>query len=91
MQGSAPAQLNLGTMYLEGRGIQANHAEALMWFQKSANAGYSPAQRELGTLYMDRKDRSKRYRYGLEMDQEGGRSGETSQLSLIWALSIRLM
>lgn len=39
-RGDALAQFKLGTMYLEGQGIQQDYAEALKWIEKAAEQNY---------------------------------------------------
>jgi TPR repeat protein len=50
-QGSAAAQLNMGLLYIDGRGVPQDFAEALMWFRRSAEQDNTEAQHELGALY----------------------------------------
>jgi len=38
-QGDAEAQLNLGTMYIRGRGVPQDFSEAYAWFNISATQG----------------------------------------------------
>jgi TPR repeat protein len=45
------AQLSLGIMYAEGRGVQQNHKEAVRWFRKAGQ--FNPyAQYNMGVMYM---------------------------------------
>jgi TPR repeat protein len=53
IQGNAEAQNNLGLLYLDGKGVPANLAEAVRYFQLSAAAGSAPGQNNLGGLYRD--------------------------------------
>ncbi len=50
-QGYAGAQKNLGVMYLLGRGVSQDNAEAVAWFRRAAAQGYADAQRNLGVMY----------------------------------------
>ncbi len=50
-QGYAPAEYELGRIYLYGRGIPADYAKALVWEQKAADQGDSRAQRDLAFMY----------------------------------------
>jgi TPR repeat protein len=47
----APAESNLGFMYLQGRGVPANTKEAAKLFRKAARTGDATAQYNLGLLY----------------------------------------
>jgi len=42
-QGFAPAQYNLGAMYVEGLGVPQDHKEAVKWFRRSAEPGNAQA------------------------------------------------
>ncbi|HKF21685.1 MAG TPA: tetratricopeptide repeat protein [Candidatus Angelobacter sp.] len=50
-QGYAPAQYELGRIYLYGRGVPADYAKALLWEQKAAEQGDARAQRDLAFMY----------------------------------------
>jgi TPR repeat protein len=43
--------MNLGTMYLDGSGVEQNYVLARKWFGKAAEQGNSAAQHRLGYLY----------------------------------------
>ena len=59
-QGHAIAQVNLGTMYINGYGIERDYSKAIEWYQKAADQGYATAQHNLGSIY--------RIGYGVEKD-----------------------
>jgi TPR repeat protein len=48
--GNADAQFNLGQAYKMGRGVPANAATALGWYQKAARQGHEQAQVNVGLL-----------------------------------------
>ena len=50
-RGSWDAQLNLGSMYEEGRGVPQDETEAVRWYRLAADQGYAPAQHNLGVAY----------------------------------------
>jgi len=50
-QGDAKAQLYLGAMYDNGRGVTQNYKEAVRWYRKAAEQGYAKAQNNLGATY----------------------------------------
>jgi hypothetical protein len=50
-QGYAPAQLSIGGMYRDGKGVPQNFTEAIRWLRKAADQGGSIAQFELGDMY----------------------------------------
>lgn len=43
-KGDAQAQFNLGLMYHSGLGLTQNEGEAVKWYQKAAEGGYSQAR-----------------------------------------------
>jgi len=49
--GDPIAAFELGTRYLEGRGVAVSASEAARWYQRAADAGVVPAQYRLGSLY----------------------------------------
>ena len=50
-QGDAGAQLGLGLMYRDGRGVPQDDAEAVRWFRLAAEQGLTGAQSLLGFMY----------------------------------------
>lgn len=50
-QGHAKAQLGLGLMYAEGKGVEQDEPEAFRWFRLAAAQGQSEAQQVLGYYY----------------------------------------
>jgi TPR repeat protein len=54
--------VNLGTMYLYGKGVKKDYQEAIRLFRKAADKGDSKAEYNLGIIYEDgmgvRKNRS---------------------------------
>jgi TPR repeat protein len=49
--GDASAQLNLGTSYRDGEGVEKDYTEAVKWFRKAAEQGNALAQNRLGRRY----------------------------------------
>jgi len=50
-RGEAEAQLDLGTRYARGEGVDKNDAEAAKWLRKAADQGLARAQLDTGVLY----------------------------------------
>ena len=50
-QGNAAAQLKLGLMYDNGRGVPRDYQEALKWYRLAAEQGNAAAQFNLGAMY----------------------------------------
>ena len=55
-QGFVQAQISLGGIYKNGRGVPKDYGEAAKWYGMAAGQDYTPAQRSLGDLYKDRRD-----------------------------------
>ena len=52
-QGAASAQVSLGAMYADGRGVPQDGAAAVAWYCRAAEQGHASAQVSLGALYAD--------------------------------------
>ncbi len=52
-QGNIQAQVKLGVMYAEGKGVPQNYSKAIKWFKKAAIRGDSDAQYSLGYIYFN--------------------------------------
>ncbi len=52
-KGVAAAQYLLGTLYIEGKGVEHDDAIAVKWFQRAANQGDARAQYDLGASYAE--------------------------------------
>ena len=50
-QGDAYAQSNLGFMYKNGEGVEADKSEAFKWFRKAAEQGKARHQHNVGVMY----------------------------------------
>lgn len=52
LQGDPIAQNNLGALYLKGRGIEQNYAQARSWFEKAVESELAGAMFNLGMVYL---------------------------------------
>lgn len=52
-QKNVNAQVNLGTMYSQGRGVDPNPSKAVYWWKKAADQGNAMAQNNLGWAYLN--------------------------------------
>ena len=50
LRGNSNAQVNLGTLYLNGFGVAQNDATAYLWFERAALQGNAIAESKLGVL-----------------------------------------
>ena len=78
-QGDALAQTKLGAMYVTGRGVVQDDAEAVKWFRFAAEQGYALAQVGLGLRYangrgvpQDYAEAVKWYRLAAGIDRDMG-------------------
>lgn len=58
--GDRVAQYQLGSRYLEGKGVKQDYKKAFTWFQKSAEQGLAPALLNMGESYF----------YGVGVDKD---------------------
>lgn len=80
-QGYAPAQNNLGWLYLEGGwGVSKDEAEALNWMHKAADQGYAIAQANLAWVYEGgrgvNQDEARAYTWKRKAAESGYAPGE---------------
>ena len=80
-QGDAEAEAKLGTIYLLGRGVPQNHAEALKWYRKSAEQGSPSGEAGMGTAfyygYGVPPDYAESMRWYRKAADQGNAAGET--------------
>ncbi|MBP3298466.1 MAG: sel1 repeat family protein [Muribaculaceae bacterium] len=50
-EGNHDAQYQIGLMFLEGKGVNANPADAAYWFRKAAQNGHAASQFEIGYCF----------------------------------------
>ena len=55
-QGGAQAQLGLGVIYYNWKGVPKDNAEAKKWFRKAAEQDFAAAQYRLGQVYYNERD-----------------------------------
>ena len=51
--GDTEAQYNLGLMYVNGRSVAQDDAEAVAWYRRAAEQGIAEAQYNLGLMYVN--------------------------------------
>jgi hypothetical protein len=59
--GNAPAQYLLGSLYVEGNGVERDDATAFVWFLRAANQGDAAAQYNVGASYAGGNGAAKSY------------------------------
>jgi hypothetical protein len=50
-RGDANAEVKLGNMYHDGRGLSQDSAQAMVWYRRAADQGNAAAQYEIGDMY----------------------------------------
>src|SRR5689334_14528122 len=77
-QGDAIAQIKLGGIYADGKGVERDYSAALDWFRRAADQGNARAQFNLGTMYehgqgtsQDYNEAAKWYRLAVAQDHAG--------------------
>ena len=81
-KGDQWAQLNLGMMYLEGKGAAQNDIEAVKWFRMAAEQGNADAQNDLGLAYAKGRGVKQSYLMAemwFKISVDSKRSQDTSQ------------
>ena len=51
--GNPIAMVNLGNLYVTGRGVPQSDAQAVAWYRKAAELGNAGGQRALGFMYLE--------------------------------------
>jgi len=89
-QGNAKAQVILGNLYDQGRGVAQNHKTAVKWYRSAAEQGHAPAQTSLGVMYgkgqgvrQNHKTAVKWYRLAAEQGYIAAQASPASLLRLI--------
>ncbi|WP_445945022.1 tetratricopeptide repeat protein [Rhizobium sp. CB3060] len=49
--GSAAGQVNVGDMYVCGKGTPLDYSQAMLWYRKAADKGNAVAQDHIGNMY----------------------------------------
>lgn len=82
-QGDANAQLVLGTVHADGRGVPQDYGEAARWYRLAADQGNASAQASLGVLYAEGRGVRRDYREAVRWYRLAAEQGDTlSQVSL---------
>ena len=53
VQGNVVAQVMVGDMYRDGKGVKKDFALALKWFRKAADQGDANGELNIGGMYVD--------------------------------------
>jgi TPR repeat protein len=86
-QNLAPAQLMLGELYRDGKGVPPDYPQAVKWFRLAALQGLSAAQDNLGNLYAKGEGVEQDYTEALKwwrMSAEQGFSYAQSDIGILY-------
>ena len=75
-QGDARAQVNLGFMYADGKGVPQDDAEAVRWYRRAAEQGDARAQVSLGYMYVQGRGVSQDYTEALRWFRQAAEQGD---------------
>ena len=82
-RGDSSAQLNLGNMYSDGRGVRRSRSKARYWLRKALRGGYAHAANNLGIVHMEGR-RFFRAQHWLEKAVSAGDDDARLHLGLLY-------
>ena len=85
-QGNADAQVNLGSLYAEGKGVARDYKQAVMWYQKAAAQGYTAGQISVGFMYEEGHGVSKDYKQAAYWYEKAAAQGDVIAQSTLFFL-----
>ena len=85
-QGNAQAQLNLGNMYVNGRGVPEDDVEAVRWYRLAAEQGNAGAQGMLGAMYAEGDVVPQDYAEAVRWIRRGAEQGNAWAQGMLGAL-----
>jgi len=74
-QGFAAAQGTLGYLYVEGKGVPKDFAQATEWFRKAADQGQADSQNSLGYAYFTGQGVNRDFRQAAEWFRKAAEQG----------------
>lgn len=75
-EGDSVAELNIGRMYSDGRGVPVNDREAIRWFTKSAQRGNVDAEVSLGAVYLFAKGTDRNSKHACKLFRHASLKGD---------------
>ncbi|MDD2717507.1 MAG: tetratricopeptide repeat protein [Candidatus Wallbacteria bacterium] len=75
---SGTYQFKMGEKYAKGEGVPKDYKQAMIWYQKSADQGYSPAQNSLGYIYLEGFGTPQDYKQAMLWFQKAAEQGLSS-------------
>lgn len=77
-KGNANAQLGLGLMYAEGKGVAQDYKEAVNWIRKAAMQGDVDAQYSLGAMYFNGRGLAQDHKEAVNWFHKAATQGDAS-------------
>ncbi len=74
-KGEVDSQYDLGNMYSEGVGVDADMTKAMAWYEKAASQGYEKAQYKLGLIYYEEGNAKKDHSHALRLFRSAAEKG----------------
>jgi tetratricopeptide (TPR) repeat protein len=87
-QGDAAAQISVGSLYADGRGVPQNYPEAMQWFRKGADQGNPAAQDDVGSLYAKGWGAPQNYSEAMQWFRKGAEEGYPAAQNNIGSLYV---
>lgn len=85
-QGNAGAQVNLGSLYAEGKGVARDYKQAVMWFQMAAAQGYAAGQVSVGFMYEEGHGVAKDYKQAAYWYEKAAAQRDVIAQSMLFSL-----
>jgi len=79
----APAQYNLGIMYLKGQGVEKNVQKAISYFMLASDQEYVNAQVQLGNLYFNGEEEPKNLDRALSFYKSACKNGSQDACKMV--------
>ena len=88
-EGDPKAQFNVGLIYANGKGVNKDSYQAMVWYKKAAEQGNTAAQYNLAKLISQRPDKDdpraqEKVKYWYEKAVEGGQKEAVNDLALLY-------
>jgi|GEM_PF-1528350 len=81
--GFAPAQYNLGIMYLNQQGVEKDVQKAISYFMLASDQNYTNAQVQLGNLYFNGKELPKNLERALSFYRDACKNGHQDACNMV--------
>ncbi|KAF9106097.1 hypothetical protein BGX29_010559, partial [Mortierella sp. GBA35] len=87
--GYVSAQLNIGILYEDGRGVPQDYSQAMDWYSKAADQGDAVAQYCVGNLFYHGLGVPQDYSQAMEWCRKAADQGNTSARERCYELELK--